>query len=255
MWRIGFLALALVATTTASAKQKLDASWGERAMSVNGNLDDWGGRLVPLRDGPVLIGVANNSEFLYIAIRSADADLARRAYYGGLIVWIRPKHGSDLGIQSPFGKRNPTAEPFILFGQGSKEGQQIAAENPFGLDLRTSLSNGEFVYEIKVPLRRSALHPFALDTAPGAELALEIATPDNVRARSDQRSSPGAGATGGSGGGMHHHGGGMGSSHGGGTAGTSGGGGDFGSSATSASPPPPVKARANVTLATMSAPR
>ncbi len=58
-----------------------------------------------MRDWPVDIGVANDAEFLYLTLSTADRALQRQAIMRGLEVWIDPKgrQGKILGVRYPLG--------------------------------------------------------------------------------------------------------------------------------------------------------
>ena len=206
-----------------SAKPKVTATWNAGAIAVDGNLDDWSDRLVPSSDAPLSIGVANDGDFLYVALASSDEALSRSVFHRGLIVRIRPNGGEDFGIAFPLGTPDRAPGTFILLMDGSTDGQRVAVDNPFGLAMKAKIGDDTFAYELKVPLTRTALYPYALDATPGTKLTLEIETPQDHSAVSG--AGPGGGGMGGFGGGGHHGGsmgGGMGGHHSS-TGGTEGG--------------------------------
>jgi hypothetical protein len=245
------------------ATLELGTVWADTPVVVDGNLDDWKGRLITTVNEPLAIGASNDGEFLYVGISSSDEQTARRAFFRGMVVWIKPKRGSEIGIQYPTGgPRGPRgrgvpgatsdeapaeapAETFILLGQGSSDGQRVAVDNPFGIEMKATFAGGQFTYELRVPLHRSAAHSIALDAKDGASVTLEVESVEPVRAGPP----PGEGGSGGGGeGGMHRHGGGMGGmggyGHGGGME---GGGHDRGEAPVGR--PAPLKVTAKLHLA------
>jgi hypothetical protein len=187
---------------------------------------------------PVSIGVVNDGSFLYVALGSSDEQISRSVFHRGMLVRIRPKGGTELGIEFPVGTPDPhggrthtttggESPSFLLYEAGSKEGQRISVDNPFGLEMKASLDNNHLTYELKVPLIRSAQQPYCLDAAPGETIAFEIENPEEHRV--DAGGPMGGGRGGGESGGGHQHGGGSGGmgegmgSMGGGHHGSSGG--------------------------------
>lgn len=254
----------LAGSTAQAAKLDLGAAWAASPVAVDGSLDDWKGRLLTTVDAPLAVGAVNDGEFLYVALSSSDETVARRAYFRGLVVRIKPKKGTAIGIQYPTGEGRRAAETasdsFLMLGQGSSEGQRIAVDNPFGIEVKAALVDGKLAYELKVPLHRSAAHPYALDAKDGEAVTLEIDSPEPARGRRPARPErgEGGGEGGWGGGGMRHHGG---HGHGGGMGGGygHGGGGMEGGGSRHRGPgggrPAPIKIEAKLHLATAPSPR
>lgn len=260
----------LAGSTARAARLDLGATWAASPIVVDGNLDDWKGRLLTTVDAPLAVGAVNDGDFLYVALSSSDESVARRAYFRGLVVWIKPKKGTDIGIEYPTGEGRRARRPdagggappgpppageasasFLMLGQGSSEGQRIAVDNPFGIEVKAALVNDRLAYELKIPLHRSAAHPYALDAKGAEAVTVAIESPEPERARrgprpdGDERGGEG-GEGGWGGGGMHHPGGGYG--HGGGMGGM--GGGEHARGGPRGGRPAPLKIEAKLHLAT-----
>jgi hypothetical protein len=208
--------LALLTTSPAiAATDDFHAAWSDHPITIDASLDDWAGRLQASTEVPVSIGIVNDGDFLYLALSSSDEHVARSIFHRGLIVHMRPKNGTELAVEFPLGTPDPqgghrsgsatgSSDSFLLYEAGAKDGQRIAVDNPFGLEMKAKLDNDTLSYELKVPLHRSSLHPYCLDAADGTKVALEIESPEE---RSPDRGY-GGGGYGGGGGGRHDAGGG-----------------------------------------------
>jgi hypothetical protein len=130
-------------------------------------------------------------------------------------------------------------DTFLILGPDPESRQRIPVDNQLGIELLTDTRGGEFVYELKIPLVRSDLHPIAIDAEPGANLSLALDTPEIDREQ--MRQQTGGGRGGGMGGGMR-----------GGMRGGMGGGGRGGMSDQRPEMSEPLKVRAKIRLAASS---
>ena len=84
-------------------------------------------------------------------------------------------------------------DTFLILGPDPESRQRIPVDNQLGIELLTDTRGGEFVYELKIPLVRSDLHPFAIDAEPGANLSLALDTPEIDREQMRQQTGGGRG--------------------------------------------------------------
>ncbi len=218
------LALPIVLLATVSAAQgrvNLESNWRDREITIDGAMADWQGVMTEIREG-VLVGVLNDEHFLYLCVQSKDFDTSRRALAMGLMLHLDPKGGKEIVIQYPIGIQamsplEPGGTPdreqlrrqmeegldeLIILGGDSP---RLAADSGLGIELRASGTNGEFVYELKIALRESEAHPYAVGAELGAKISLELEAiePDReaMRARMGGGGGMGGGGRGGMGGG------------------------------------------------------
>lgn len=257
------LVLALsVSVPVSVAKTSLDTAWLDRAVTVDGDLSEWDGAMVHLEGPGLSIGLRNDAGFLYLSLHAPDPQVGFQAMSQGLKLELHPKGSKPFTIQFPVGmleagiappsRRDPASrermreqarkslDSFLLLGPGSEDRQRIAVENSLGIELRASSEGGEFAYELKVPLRKSELHPYAIGAEPGTTVSVALDTLEIDReAMRERMGGMRPGGTGGGRGGMGRPGGGM-----GGRPGGPGGGRDPGQER-----PEPLKIRAKVHLA------
>ena len=104
-----------------------------------------------------------------------------------------------------------------ILGPGKNDARSLTSDHASGVEAALRVSEGQVFYELKVPLAKTADHPYAIETAAGKTIGIGFETPKVEQPASEGRS-------GGSGGGYGHGGGGgMGGGRGGG--GMHGGGG------------------------------
>ena|GEM_PF-432138 len=181
----------------------------DREIAIDGDREDWAGRIRYLDDKNVAIGIMNDESDLYICLSSSDQRLLMQTMTGGLTLWfdteggkketfgigypLSKPGGSDL--MSPFrGRGKPGMsgdEQFIrgmqyflssqyeidILGPGEDESLRIPVQNTEGIHVSADLTEfGQFVYEIKIPLKETSPTPFALDISPGETLGVGFKT-------------------------------------------------------------------------------
>jgi hypothetical protein len=232
-----------------SSTAELSSSWNNNKIVVDGNADDWGGHFFYLKDSHVSLGLRNDQDFLYVCLMSSEGQFRRQMMGLGLTVWLEPDGGKKWGIHYPIGfigqRQRPSSngeemegerDTGLVFGQslqnleilgpGDEDRQQFSALAAPGISVKVGYSEGSAVYELKVPLRTSSDHPYAVGAAMGSNVKLALETgkfqSENRRGGMSEGGREGSGEGGGRGGGWRGGGGGRG--RGGGWRGGEGGG-------------------------------
>ena len=257
--------LALSPALTRGAEPGIPSTWLPSSQPVDGGTAKWEGLLVPLGDAPITVGVRNDRDFLYLLVRTADADTRRQLLMTGLTVWANGagKTKRGYGVRFPAGQRSAapgdgTGDPAADAARSASELELIGPEEEDRLRLSLSQSDlvkaaldaleGILALELRIPLHPTEGHPLAIDAAPVATIALGFETEKPKRPGPEERGGPGGGmgGPGGMGGGM----GGEGRSGGrGGPGGPGGGRGMRGGGAGRPAMPKPLKLWTRVTLA------
>jgi hypothetical protein len=256
----------------ASTRQRLDSHWRDRNIVIDGDNGDWAGPLQPIAEQhPILAAAANDGEFLYLVLSTSDAAVRRQILRQGLILWFDPSGGdkkhfglhfpvgvpsdearaghgsfprdpggggppSDAGSTSP-GDASGQPDPpnrLEVYGPQKDDAHNFVTEMAPGISVKVGQVQGYFVYELKVPLARTAERPYAIEAKTGALIGFGLETP-KLETPADGRPG-GMGGFGGGGGGM-----------GGRGMGRSGGG---GGDRRQFEPPKPIKLWATIQLAT-----
>jgi hypothetical protein len=162
----------------------------------------------------------------------------------GMTIWFEPDNGRKLGILYPMGIQSPESsapfrtgeardpedrsrmEQFALqdveiLGPEKEDRNLLSVLQLSGLSVKIGAADGRTVYELKIPLHRSANHPYALD---GAKSTIRLAIETGKMETRMRRGGGEREGDGGTGGGFPGGGGRMGRGRGGRTGGGRSGG-------------------------------
>jgi hypothetical protein len=228
------LAVLLLATAIAhAAKPDRTSAWrDDRDIRIDGFDGDWHGLTTPAKGARIATGFVNDDEWLYVCVQAKDRTARDQIVGQGLVVWIDRDGGKKrtFGIRFPLGRsggfagqpprdRIPEAPPdpgrggpppdrlvsqdeFGVLGPGKDDEVRLSTRHAGGIEARVAIHEGTLVYELKVPLKQSGDHPYAIGVEPGAVLRVEMVTPEyRGPMRQGRGPSGGAGGTIGGGGG------------------------------------------------------
>jgi hypothetical protein len=196
------LAAGLVAV---SAQSGVRGVWRATPAAIDGLAGDWA-ELQPIERGPD-VGAMNDAEFLYLVVAARDARLLP-PFATGLIVWLDPERGRSrkFGIRLPGvlqpllpGMDPATAPPasgaystrvldrFDVLGPGDGQRRLVDLTPDLAIELASGYSEKEIVYELKIPLDKTAARLFAVGAPAGGTIGLGIGTPESPRDGPRQR--------------------------------------------------------------------
>ena len=198
------MAVAVAAAASAAHGKDLEiaSAWAAADVKVDGSADAWAALMKPLGDPPLVIGIQNDGHYLYLCVRTSDPIVKRQLAHLGLTVWLNGegkdakgfgvRYPADMGPQGagwqpdqgepPEGgeARRPSpdrvAKDCELIGptKGDRSRVQLGPEEPVQAALGDD--SGVMVLQFRVPLEPSEAHPLAVGAAPGATIALGLAT-------------------------------------------------------------------------------
>jgi hypothetical protein len=191
--------LALSGLVAGCGNTEFKSAWRDREITVDGKDTDWSGVSVySIGDPGVAVGLLNDESNLYILLKTHDRSLLPRLTRGGFMVWFDPsgKKNKSFGIHFPIGgqemgmpempregfqgerKADTSGQAPEEFPKrmeealknveliGPTKGQRctlaVADAEAKGVKARMTFSTGELVYEVEVPLRPDAQHPYAI---------------------------------------------------------------------------------------------
>jgi hypothetical protein len=224
---------------------------------VDGHQDDWTGTVEPFGSEPISIQLANDGTFLYLRLVASDPSARAQIMRRGLVVWFdeqgkakkrfglkypvvessgaeergrygggRPGDGGNgAGGERPSEDSYTPADRIDVLGSNKDDERSLTLDHASGIEAAARMEQGTLLYELKVPLARSADHPYAIGTSPGKTIGIGLETP-KVERPSEGGERGYGGGYGGHGGGYGGHGGGYGG-HGGGMRGGGGREGGF----------------------------
>jgi hypothetical protein len=190
------VATAMILALAACGTIDIASGWRTEEIVVDGRSGDWGGHLRAVEKTPYAIGVLNDGENLYVCLRG-DAESGTGGFErSGLIVWLDPTGGKQkyLGVRFPIGmdmqefqgqgqpfndpsmgdRRRPpqpggppeVTDAVEILGPGRDESARFRHEELKGVEVQLTRSPGGFVYELKVPLKKSEASPIAVEVPP-----------------------------------------------------------------------------------------
>src|SRR5262245_62134230 len=250
-----------------AARPQLTSKWRDKAIVIDGSDAEWPGPLQPIDEKQlVAVGAGNDRQSLYLVLTTSDRGARMQVMREGLIVWFDPegKDRKGFGIEYPVGTGpseegsggrggrprqgaggSPPAESLeppnrlVLHGPKKDDARSLVADKVPGVEVKIGQVEGALVYELKLPLQKTADVEYAIGARPGSLVSVGLETPKAKNPSHDTGGMPGgmSGGMGGRGGG--------GRSGGGGTGrGGMGGGGQGGDAA-----PKPIRGWAALQLA------
>ena len=196
------VAVAAVASVARGKDLEIASAWAAAAVPVDGTPGAWAPLLRPLGDPPMVIGIQNDGRHLYLCLRTSDPIVKRQLARLGLTVWLngRGKDSKGFGVRYPvgMGPRQARSQP----GQGEPpEGEDAGGARPGHMPNEVELigptaadrarvqlgpdepvqaalgdDSGVMVIEMRIPLQSSEARALAVGAAPGATIALGLAT-------------------------------------------------------------------------------
>ena len=165
---------------------ELSSHWPDHEVAIDGVNSEWENSSTYIEDEKVLVGVMNDENFLYISLIADDPVVRRQMLGQGFMVWFDPVGGrkKSFGIQYPLGlqemgvpmkdftgpdvdntKRREIVEQslteLIIRGSDTEDWDRMIIKDAAGIEIKIS-DTAPFVYELRVPLRISQDHPYAV---------------------------------------------------------------------------------------------
>ncbi len=165
---------------------KLDSQWRDRVISVDGKHQEWQESMNFIEKENVALGFFNDEDYLYVSMTTANRDIQRQFMAMGFTIWFDPNGGKkkEFGILFPVGMmemglmtrgrgQNQNIETLRehfkkslrdleIFMPGEDKPVRMAVTDATGIEVNVSDSYEQLVYEIKVPLHKSDIHPYAI---------------------------------------------------------------------------------------------
>lgn len=185
---------------------------------IDGIADEWQGALSFIEKEELFVGFLNDQTNLYVCLKAGDERSPARLMRQGLTVWFDPAGGDKkvIGIRYPLGgppggwnrqrMENPPDEPqetrpgrlpdeleILRAERETPEMMTLEQAKKEGLEVRASISEGAFVYELKIPLVTSESSPLGLGVRPNAAVGVLFETGKMDLSRMGGRPSGGIG--------------------------------------------------------------
>ncbi len=215
----GAAAVAAVFLLSSAVKSKatdLSSMWKDRDITIDGIDNEWEDTRVYLKDANASVSVLNDSQFVYVSFVTAKEETIRQVTAMGLILWFDAAggKGKTFGIRFPLGMMESGMTPPRNFGEersdedraaeraerfrkstldmeilgpGEDDQRRVQVATLEGIEAKANLSDDKLVYELKIPIVKSDLHPFAIGAEPGERIGVGIETPEIDRDKMKDR--------------------------------------------------------------------
>ncbi len=217
--------LILLAVLVGCGTKAINSHWRGNDIKIDEKDRGWFDLGSVLEDPRASLAILNDNDYLYLGLRTTNADFQRLVLRGGVTWWFDREGGDKktFGIRFPvgllpmarvegesddteepprdFSRRNPQlpSEDIDLFTSGDNNPRRMTKMEASGIEARYRQNQDTLYYLLKIPLRSSESHPFAIETTSGAEVGIgaETATSRPPEASKRESSEGGRGAEGG----------------------------------------------------------
>lgn len=210
-FRLNWIVIPILCSVTLllSCKTNQQTAWLKtKTIRINGISDDWQGKLASIYDQKFLIGFQHDNQFLYMCLISNDQRIIRQVILQGLILWFNAEKDKigKIGIKYPLGLRESgMLAPDLLQNDGMISNNRpqwvLIFENALGeiefqlpsddtfqscylsqldttnFEIKLTHENENFIYEMKIPLKKKDLCPFAVSRGNVQAFTMKIQTP------------------------------------------------------------------------------
>lgn len=202
-------------------QNEFTSHWRDREIAVDGDQEDWQGKLTVPMGKNIALGFMNDESNLYVTLSSSDRTIVMQIMRLGFTVWFDSKGGKKevFGVKYPTGTLGMGGRPGLeeqvrslqkpqlwveVLGPGKDDIARLSVMDPTGIRVKTGVSaDGRFVYELKIPLGPSPDSPYAVNTSPGATIGVGFETggidPVAMRSPMERSGMRGGGMPGGGG--------------------------------------------------------
>jgi len=208
--KISFIGILLILfpvilSITGCGDTQINSKWRTQNLIIDGKDKDWGNSLNYIDDLKALVGVENDNKFLYLCLVTNDQELEAKVLRMGLTVWFdrTASDAKDFGIKFPIGRggidrtamrkmtdnpgeERPNPEKLREMVVKSENEVEIIGKNNDvnrlsitelkGAELKLGLSDGRFVYEMRIPLSHKGGFNYALNADTGSTISVGLET-------------------------------------------------------------------------------
>jgi hypothetical protein len=200
---VSFILLGLIGLSfNGCGDMEMNSIWRRQHIIIDGDDSDWSKTLVKSDKVNALLGIENDSDYLYICLSTDDPEVKNVILRQGLTLWYKTsENGSDnFGIRFPIGLTdsalaaeegisNPRrrsasisqSEDRMLNNQTEMEiintnGDRIKIpiSELKDIQLKVVLNDGKLIYETKIPLSQKNSTTYALNANEGSTIRVGI---------------------------------------------------------------------------------
>lgn len=176
----------------------VESNWATQPFTIDGDDSEWKSNALRMEKQGIFLSVQNDQNYLYIGLAPTSHRLQAEMVRNGLTIWFGPDGSKrkKFGVRYPIGFEgspllSPDSDEFRkrmgsslaeldLLGPERFDIYRVPVKSAPDVVARINHHDGRLVYEIRVPLSKSAGSGYGISEAPFQTLMIgfEIATPD-----------------------------------------------------------------------------
>ncbi len=192
---------------------QLTSGWKNSDIKIDGIDSEWHDVMTYARSSDASVGIKNDGDNIYVCFTTSNRQTQLQMLAFGFTTWFSPegKKEKTFGIHFPIGGQLQALR--LLSREGASEELQqlirasqrdlevvgpteanrrrIMDQEAAGIKARLGYSQESLVYELEVPLRKTAEHPFAIEAADSQTISVGFETGE-ISATAGGQSSPSA---------------------------------------------------------------
>jgi hypothetical protein len=201
-----FLLFMVFFVQTSCSTLKLESTWKNRDLIMDGKGGDWLGSKYYFEDSAISVGLINDGQYLYVSMMTENPLIRAQILREGLTVWLDPEGGKNktFGIKYPIGRQGDEQEkemmdPQAVMDETAREAMmqkfqeamselaivgsnervlvKMDIEDAKGIIVKLRDALGTFVYELRIPLASSEEYPYAVGVKAGGVIGLGFLSP------------------------------------------------------------------------------
>jgi len=187
----------LILLNGCSGGLKLTSDWQQGEMNIDGSDSEWQRGLYYDKESDFVYDVRNDDKYVYIFLKTQNRFTQMQIMVRGLTVWFDREGGKnqEFGVQYPMSRQEtrtgfspdsneeklPTfldqAFPELeIIGPTKEDIQRFSALEAPGIRVKLGRTRETLVYELRVPLKKTSEHPFAIEPISGSRIGIEFET-------------------------------------------------------------------------------
>jgi hypothetical protein len=191
------LPVLLVLLAGCSGGLKLASDWQQSEMTVDGSESEWQRGLYYDKESDMVYGVRNDDSYAYIFLKTQNRSTQMQIMRQGFTVWFDREDGKNqtFGITYPIRRHEARAgfspdsneerlSAFLdqaypeleIIGPRKEDIQRFSPLEAPGIRVKLGRTRETLVYELRVPLKKTSEHPFAVEPISAHRIGIEFET-------------------------------------------------------------------------------
>jgi len=200
---IFILPVLLIFMVGCSSTVELTSTPINNKIDINGDASDWGTSLKYIPDENVAVGVTNDDNYFYLCLTTNNVGKVMPMFMSGFTVWLEDKNNDANTIGFRYPLHNIVNESRIMINPGEfrEKGREmmiskmikdqneirildkdkfpvtvISTSDSSGLTAGLGFNNGQFAYELRVPIKTDDKNKYGINVSSGEKLLVQFET-------------------------------------------------------------------------------